>query len=112
MKMARQLVIAGLVALFAIGTMVHAASATTMAAEMAMADIQLDGSGSCQACPDDSNASPLCDLICLTTFVALPTSLEIERAVTHTVFTRSPDQGTIGQFGSPDPAPPKLIIQV
>jgi len=83
-----------------------------MAADMAAADIQPDGNVSCQACPDDSNASPLCDLICLMSFAALPAPLEIERAVIHTVFARSPDRGTMGQFGSPDPTPPKFIIQV
>ncbi len=82
-----------------------------MVAEMAVADVQSGGNGNCQACPDDSNASPSCDLICLTTFVALPISLEIERAATHTTFTRSLDRGTLGQLGSPDPAPPKSIIQ-
>ena len=112
MKKIRQLVIVGLVALFAIGTIVHAASATAMTVEMAVADIQSDENGSCQACPDDSDVSPLCDLVCLTTFVAIPAALDVERVLAHTVFTRSPDRGTIGEFDSLDPAPPKYIIQV
>jgi len=112
MKKIRQLVIVGLVALFAIGTIVHAASATAMTVEMAVADIQSDENGSCKVCSDDSNSSPLCDLICLTTFVTIPVALDVGRVLAHTAFTRSPDRGTIGEFDSLDPAPPKYIIQI
>lgn len=110
MKMVREFLTVALIAFFALGSMVQAATSTTMAAEMAAADVQSGGNSICQACPDDSNASPSCDLICLTTVVALPTSLEVERVSTHTKFMRAPDRDSLGQFGSLDPAPPKSII--
>ncbi|MGJ3260600.1 MAG: hypothetical protein ACFE0S_13455 [Rhodospirillales bacterium] len=112
MKQVRQLLVVGLIAVFAFGTLVHAASATTMAVDMAITDIQSDGDGICQACPDDSNSAPLCDLICLTTFVALPISLQVERIASEAAFGPAPDRDTISQIGSPDPGPPKSIIQV
>lgn len=112
LKESRLFIIAGLIALFALGTMVHGVSGTTMAAEMAIADIQTNENVSCQACPNDSSASVLCDFICLTNFIAIPASMGNEGVVTHIAFTRSADHGPIGEFSSPDLAPPKYIIHI
>lgn len=111
MNKARQFVLIALVALFTVGTMIHAVSATTMASEMAWADSQLDES-SCKACPDDSNSSNLCDLICLTTHVVIPMAIDGKPAIAQTMFAGLLGQGLPGQLRSLDPAPPKSIIQV
>jgi len=56
MKHARYILIVTLVGLFALGSVVHASTATSMAVGMAVADIQLENTGSCQACPDSDSA--------------------------------------------------------
>ncbi len=111
MKHARRILIASLVALFALGSLVHAANATTMAFDMAMADVQVDDNGSCQACPDNDNAIPLCDFVCLMTFVALPTSVPIAPMTIHIAFNDAPDLESPGRLGAPDPTPPRYFIQ-
>lgn len=111
MNKVRQFFIIGLVALFTAGAMIHVVSATTMASEMALADSQLDES-SCKACPDESNSSNLCDLICLTTHVVLPMAIDGKPAIAQTMFTGLLGHSPPGQLRSLDPAPPKSIIQV
>jgi hypothetical protein len=111
MKNVRHIIIVCLVALFALGSLAHAANATTMAFDMAMADVPLDGGGDCQACPDNDSKSPLCDFVCLMTYLTLPTSFSIEPMTMHIAFDDAPDQDWPGRFGTPDPTPPRSSIQ-
>lgn len=111
MKHVRHIIISGLVALFALGSLVHAAKATTMAIDMAMADVQADDTGSCQACLDNDTATQLCDLVCLMTFVALPTSVPTKPMTVHIAFDGAPDLNLPGRFGTLDPNPPRYFIQ-
>ena len=100
------------IALFALGTAFHAVSATTMSIDMALADSQNITGDGCQACPDGDKAAPLCDLVCTTAFVTLPVSYSFQAVATLGQFHGFSDHGPPGRFGSPDPAPPKFIIQV
>lgn len=107
MKHARYILIVTLVGLFALGSVVHASTATSMAVGMAVADIQLENTGSCQACPDSDSASPLCDFVCLMSFVALLTPFPVEPVTAHFTFDDAPDLDFPGRFGTPDPTPPR-----
>lgn len=107
MEHARHILISTLVALFALGSVVHASTATSMAVDMAVADIQLENTGNCQACPDNDNASPLCDFVCLMSFIALPAPFPIGSMASHATFNDVPDLDFSGRSGTPDPTPPR-----
>ncbi len=108
MKHARHILIVGLIALFALGSTVYASTVTSMAVDMAVADIQLENIGSCQACTEDNHDSILiCDFVCLMTFVALPTPLAVGPMTTHFTFDDVPDLDFPEHFGTPEPTPPR-----
>jgi len=100
------------IALIALGTTINAVSATTMSIDMALASSQNIAGEGCQACPDGDKAAPLCDLVCTTAFVTLPVSYSFQMVTSLGQFYSFSDHGPPGRSGSPDPAPPKLIIQV
>jgi len=112
MKHARHILIIGLVALFALGSTVYASTATSMAVDMAVADIQLKNIRSCQTCTQDNHSTTLlCDFVCMMTFVALPAPLAVEPMTTHLKFDDVPDLDFPGRFGTPEPTPPRSSIK-
>lgn len=112
MRTMSRIYVAIFITLIALGTTINAVSATTMSIDMALADSQNIAGDGCQACPDGDKAAPLCDLVCTTAFVTLPVSYSFQTVATLGQFHGFSDHGPPGRFGSPDPAPPKFIIQI
>ncbi|MEK1854244.1 MAG: hypothetical protein AAAC48_20855 [Phyllobacterium sp.] len=100
-----------LLAVFAAGTVVHAANVTSMSlarSPTAMADGDM---GDCDGCPpgDDGKAS-LCGQICLAPFAVIPAAAAFEVAVMAADVAASPAEEITGRTGLPDPPPPRTIV--
>jgi hypothetical protein len=100
-----------LLAVFAAGTVAHAANVTSMSLAMsptAMADGDM---GDCDGCPpgDDGKAS-LCGQICLAPFAAILVAAGLELPVMTADIAASPAEEIAGRTGPPDPAPPRTIV--
>jgi hypothetical protein len=97
-----------LLAVFAAGTVVHAANVTSMSlarSPTAMADGDM---GDCDGCPpgDDGKAS-LCGQICLAPFAVISAAAV---AVMAADVAASPAEEITGRAGLPDPPPPRTIV--
>lgn len=99
-----------LLAAFAVGTVVHAAVAATMSAEMTLAVIDGADMANCQDCPDGNDSMPPCDNVCVSPILAVvPSGQPSLPGVEAT--TESPVlQSATGRTGPPDPYPPRSII--
>jgi len=106
-RLARMLAVA-LVALFAAGTIAHAAGITTMTVKMSLADA--GGSpADCQGCSGNDGKAPLCEQVCVTPLVAVPpAALAAQPAGTCELAPVRLD-APAGRSGPPDPAPPRAI---
>lgn len=102
-----------LLALFAVGTVVHSAGATSMSLKMALSDAGLTDMADCQGCGTDTDGEdngPTCDNVCTVSFAASLGQVD----------TVSPDiahvtrpllvQHLAGRTGLPEPYPPRLLI--
>lgn len=101
-------------AVFAVGTAVHATAGTAMALDMAMAsDAAMDMPG-CAACDDDAGPdadSATCDINCTAPSIALLTSAPAQATFGVAQVLTVPDrEGRLGRTGPPDPFPPKPIV--
>lgn len=111
-RLARTLLVA-LLAVFAASVVVHAASATTMAVKMALADGGAMDMADCDGCGSGDagdKSGPPCDIVCIAPFVATV------NAETAPAFPMSATAVTwvsrdfAGRTGPPDPYPPRTLI--
>lgn len=108
-KVARMFAIVLLVA-FAMGTVAHAARATSMSSAMsvlAMADANM---GDCDACPPDGGKDPVCGQACLAPFVGSAPTIGVELPLAASGTAGSALKAPDGHIGSPDPSPPRTIF--
>lgn len=110
-KLVRTLVIV-LLAVFAVGTVVHAASATSMAVKMALADTNGGNMGDCPDCSGDEGRVPLCDQVCVTPFVAMPVGTAPALPVFAYNFAITSLGDSASLSGPPDPYPPRIDILI
>jgi hypothetical protein len=100
-----------LLAVFAAGTVAHAANVTSMSLAMSPAAMADGDMGDCDGCPpgDDGKAS-LCGQICLAPFAAIPTAAGFEVAVMAADVAAKPAEEMTGRTGLPAPPPPRTIV--
>jgi len=110
-KLVRTLVIV-LLTVFAVGTVVHAASATSMAVKMALADTDGGNMGDCPDCSGDKDAVPVCDQVCVTPFVAMPVGSALALPAFTYSFAITSLGDSVSLSGPPDPYPPRTDILI
>lgn len=102
-----------LLAAFSVGSVVHAASATTMSVTMALADHGAMDMADCDACcpgPDESGDCVACDAVCLAPLVA-----NLGPGGALSISARVPLAGCaipdfVGRTGQPEPFPPRNLV--
>lgn len=99
-----------MLAVFAAGSVVHAATAASMNMKMALAAIDSGDMGDCQDCPGGSDDMKSCDNVCVSPLLAVVPSGQpgLPEAETATE-SLAPHSGA-GRTGLPDPYPPRSII--
>ena len=110
-KLARILVIV-LLAGFAVGTVAHAASATSMALKMALDDNSDGNVDDCPSCSGGEAAVPVCDQVCVTPFVAVPTGAALTLPFFPCNHVNLPLSDSTSLSGPPDPYPPRTNILI
>ncbi|MCA1404297.1 hypothetical protein I6F26_16545 [Ensifer sp. IC3342] len=100
-----------LLAVFAMGSVAHAANATGMSLTMSAAAMADEDMGDCDGCPpgDDGKAS-LCAQFCLATFIAVPAATELELPILAVDLATLSAEEIAGRTGPPDPPPPRTIV--
>ena len=99
-----------LLAVFAAGTVAHAASATTMSLKMALAaggTMDMDDCEGCGSGGDDGKSGATCDIICISPFAG---TLNAEGSFLRPVAATPSAFGLYdfaGRTGPPDPYPPR-----
>jgi hypothetical protein len=100
-----------LLAVFAAGTIAHAANVTAMALAMSPAAMTGGDMNDCDACPPrDDGKAQICGAACLVPFAAIPAAVGIELASVAAEIAALPLQELVGHTGPPDPSPPRTII--
>ena len=102
-----------LLAAFAAGSVVHVASATSMAVKMALANAGNVDMGDCVGCgiDGDDDSSATCDIVCITSLVAkvgTDKALQLPPVVRNAI-----GDGVYhfaGRTGPPEPYPPRTLI--
>ena len=110
-KLARILVIV-LLAAFAVGTVAHAASATSMALKMSLADTNGGNMEDCPGCSGDEGTVPVCDQVCVTPFVAVPAGAALTLPLFPYHHVDLPLRDSTSLSGPPDPYPPRTNILI
>lgn len=110
-KLVRTLVIV-LLTVFAVGTVVHAVSATSMAVKMALAETGGGNMGDCPDCSGDEGRVPLCDQVCVTPFVGMPVGGALALPLVAYNFVAVPLDDSASLSGPPDPYPPRIDILI
>lgn len=100
-----------LLAVFAAGTVAHAANATSMSLAMSSAAMADGDMSDCDACPPEDGKAPLCGQACLAPFVAIPAAAGVELSLVVAETAASPLKEMVGHTGPPDPSPPRTIIR-
>ena len=99
-----------LLTVFAAGTIVHGASATSMSLAMSH-DMMAGGDmGDCDPCPSDDGKASLCGQVCLAPFAAIPAAVGIEFPLGAAEIAASPLKEIVGHTGQPEPSPPRTIL--
>lgn len=99
-----------LLTVFAAGTIVHGASATSMSLAMSH-DMMAGGDmGDCDPCPSDDGKASLCGQVCLAPFAAIPAAVGIEFPLGAAEIAASPLKEIVGHTGQPEPSPPRTTI--
>jgi hypothetical protein len=103
-----------LLAVFAAGSVVHVASATTVSLQMALADGAAMDMADCEGCGtggDGDESGLACGTVCVAPFTA---TLAQENASGLRVVAKSPAPSGVhdfvGRTGPPDPYPPRTLI--
>lgn len=108
-KFARILAVVFL-AIFAAGTVAHAAASTDMSLKMSIASMAGEGMADCQDCPGDDGQVSGCDQFCLLTFAAIcaPAGTELPDVAEVVAVRAEGPPG--GHGGPPDPHPPRTAL--
>lgn len=108
------MIAAVLLVVFAAGSVVHVASATTMSLEMALSDGAAMKMADCEGCDageDGGESGQACDIVCIAPFTA---TLVPETALGPRVVAELPAppgvRDVVGRTGPPDPYPPRTLI--
>jgi hypothetical protein len=108
-RLARILAIV-LLAAFAMGTVAHAANATSMSVAMS-APTMADGEmGDCESCPNDDGKTSTCGQACLAPFVGIPATAGVELPFVASSIARPALKAPAGHVRSPDPSPPRTTF--
>lgn len=102
----------GLLAVFVAGTVVHAASATSMALKMSLADTSGGNVEDCPSCSGDEGTVPVCDQVCVTPFVAVPVGAALTLPLFSYIHANLPLCDPTSLCGPPDPSPPRTNILI
>lgn len=109
-----RILVAALLAVFAVGSVVHATSTTTMAVKMALADGGPMDMADCTGCDAEGNGDDgglTCDLVCNAPFVAdLGTESTVSVPVAVSTVEPRGVYDFVGRTGPPDPHPPRTLI--
>jgi len=111
-KLVRIFVFALLTA-FAVGSVAHAASTTTMSIKMALADGGAMDMADCQGCGSDSDGDEGgldCDLVCVAPVLANLSPEGGVPAVTGLTPSVRAFYNLVGRTGPPEPHPPRTLI--
>lgn len=105
--------LAALLVVFTASGVVHAASATTMAVKMALADggaMDMAGCDGCGSGDAGDKSGPPCDMVCIAPFVAT-VNAETEPAFPMSATAVSwVSRDFAGRTGPPDPYPPRSLV--
>jgi len=101
-----------LLAAFAVGTVAHAVSATSMALKMALADTNGGNVEDCPDCSGDEGSVPVCDQVCVTPFVAMPVGTALALPPIVYDFVAAPLDDSASRSGLPDPYPPRTNVLI
>jgi hypothetical protein len=102
-----------LLAAVAAGSVAHAASATTMSLEMALADGEPMDMADCEGCgsgDDRGDGGPGCEMTCLAPMVAYLSEESTLAAMRRASPTDSSLYDFVGRTGPPEPYPPRTLI--
>lgn len=98
-----------ILAVFAAGSVVHAANATSMNMQMAFAAIDSGDMGDCQDCPDGRDDMQACDNVCVSPSLAVVPSGQPDLPEAGTTTESPVPHSVTGRSGLPDPYPPRSI---
>lgn len=98
-----------LLAVFAVGTVVHAANVASMNMQMAFAAIDGGDIGGCQDCPDGGDDMQLCDDVCVSPISAVMPFGQAGLPEVAATIERSVSRSMSGRTGLPNPYPPRFI---
>lgn len=102
-----------LLAVFAASVVVHAASATTMAVKMALADGGAMDMADCDGCGSGDagdKSGPPCDMVCIAPFVATVNAEASPAFPMSATAVTWVSRDFAGRTGPPDPYPPRSLI--
>jgi hypothetical protein len=94
---------------FAVGSVVHAANATSMNMQMALTAIDSGDMGDCQDCPDGRDDMQACDNVCVSPILAVVPSGQPDLPEAETTTESPVPHSVTGRSGLPDPYPPRSI---
>ena len=98
---------------FAVASVAHATSATTMSLKMALADGGAMDMADCQGCGSDSDGDDGglgCDMVCVAPFLAYLGPEGSVPAVTGIYPSARASYDLVGRTGPPEPYPPRTLI--
>lgn len=102
-----------MLALFAMGIVVHSAGATTMSLKMALGDVGAADMADCQGCgadTDSEEAGPTCDIVCTVSFAADLGQVDTFSPRFAELATLQLVEHLTGRTGLPEPYPPRILI--
>lgn len=102
-----------LIALFAVGTFVHSAGATTMSLSMLLGDVGMADMANCQGCDTDTDFEEgglSCEIVCTVSFAANASQDEPFSPRITGVANPQPVSVLAGQTRLPNPHPPRFLI--
>jgi len=99
-----------ILAVFAAGSVVHAANAASMNIKMALAAIDGANMGDCQDCPDGGDNIQPCDNVCVFPILAVVPSGQFDLPGAETAPESLVHHSVAGRTGPPDPYPPRSIM--
>ena len=105
-----RMVLVVLLAVFAVGTVVHAANATIMSVKMASAAAGGMQDGGCDECPSGDGKASVCAGMCVQPLWATAANGETLSSIIKGVFSGVYSSPIETRAGPPDPYPPRFLI--
>jgi hypothetical protein len=99
-----------LLAVFAAGTVVNAAGATSMSLQLSAIALGDGTMADCQDCPSDTSNSLACDQACVVPLIAIAPVAGIDLPAAQTEVAVAAVKESAGHTGPPLPYPPRTII--